>query len=169
VELQHRGASAGLANKNSIQQIATRFRRGQICGVFNRQNPSWIPLARSAASTCGVMLTNARRVDVSGGSVQRFIRANPWNPWLKTGMYCRPNCGACCIAPSISSPIPGMPHGKPAGIPCVQLLPDFRCALFGSPERPAVCVSLRPAEEMCGTSREYALAYLRGLEQETRE
>ncbi|WP_429347626.1 hypothetical protein [Paraburkholderia sp. Clong3] len=27
---------------------------------------------------------------------------------------CRPDCGACCIAPSISSPIPGMPNGKPS-------------------------------------------------------
>ncbi|NYZ53719.1 YkgJ family cysteine cluster protein, partial [Escherichia coli] len=29
-------------------------------------------------------------------------------------MECRPGCGACCTAPSISSPIPGMPDGKPA-------------------------------------------------------
>ena len=43
-------------------------------------------------------------------------------------------CGACCIAPSITSPIPGMPHGKPAGIPCVQLDEDFGCRLFGKPE-----------------------------------
>ena len=93
-------------------------------------------------------------------------------------MECRPQCGACCIAPSISSPIPGMPEGKPAGmsrpknkpagVPCVQLLPDYRCALFGKPERPAVCVSLRPTEEMCGATREEALAYLTRLEQATR-
>lgn len=25
---------------------------------------------------------------------------------------CRSGCGACCIAPSISSPIPGMPDGN---------------------------------------------------------
>jgi Fe-S-cluster containining protein len=79
-------------------------------------------------------------------------------------MDCRSNCGACCIAPSISSPIPGMPHGKPAGIPCVQLRPDLRCALFGQPERPAVCVSLRPSETMCHANRDEALAYLTGLE-----
>jgi len=83
-------------------------------------------------------------------------------------MDCRPNCGACCIAPSISSPIPGMPHGKPAGIPCVQLLPDMRCALFGSPERPVVCASLRPTDEMCGADRAEALAYLAALESRTR-
>lgn len=87
---------------------------------------------------------------------------------VKDFMDCRPNCGACCIAPSISSPIPGMPHGKPAGIPCVQLLPDYRCALFGRPERPAVCASLRPMEEMCGTNRAHALAYLAELERQTR-
>ena len=81
---------------------------------------------------------------------------------------CRPGCGACCIAPSISSPIPGMPRGKPAGIPCVQLLPDYRCALFGRPERPAVCVSLRPTEEMCGADRGHALGFLTRLERATR-
>jgi hypothetical protein len=79
-------------------------------------------------------------------------------------MECRPGCGACCIAPSISSPIPGMPQGKPAGIPCVQLLPDYRCALFGRPERPAVCLSLRPNETMCGANREQALTFLAELE-----
>jgi len=83
-------------------------------------------------------------------------------------MDCRPGCGACCIAPSISSPIPGMPRGKPAGIPCVQLLPDFRCAIFGKPERPAVCASLRPTEQMCGVNRDEALAHLDALERQTR-
>jgi hypothetical protein len=83
-------------------------------------------------------------------------------------MDCRTGCGACCIAPSITSPIPGMPHGKPAGIPCVQLLPDYRCALFGRPERPAFCASLRPMESMCGTSREEALVFLATLEQNTK-
>ena len=79
-------------------------------------------------------------------------------------MNCRTHCGACCIAPSITSPIPGMPHGKPAGVRCVQLLPDFRCALFGRPERPAFCASLRPTDEMCGTTRDEALGYLEKLE-----
>jgi uncharacterized protein len=79
-------------------------------------------------------------------------------------MDCRLGCAACCIAPSISTPIPGMPGGKPAGVPCIQLLPDLRCALFGKTERPAVCVSLRPTAEMCGASREEALAGLSALE-----
>ena len=35
---------------------------------------------------------------------------------LAPAMECRSSCGACCIAPSINSPIPGMPHGKPAGV-----------------------------------------------------
>ena len=82
-------------------------------------------------------------------------------------MDCRAGCGACCIAPSISSPIPGMPHGKPAGMPCVQLGDDYRCLIFGSPERPAVCASLRPSDSMCGASREDALAGLAALERAT--
>lgn len=39
-------------------------------------------------------------------------------------MDCRPGCSACCIAPSISSPVPGMAGGKPAGQRCAQLMPD---------------------------------------------
>src|SRR5688572_17380117 len=80
---------------------------------------------------------------------------------------CRSGCGACCVAPSISSPIPGMPDGKPAGIPCVQLLPDFRCALFGKPERPAVCLSLHPHESMCGRNAAEAMSILDALEAAT--
>lgn len=83
-------------------------------------------------------------------------------------MTCRPLCGACCIAPSIASPIPGMPQGKPAGMPCVQLDDALRCRLFGRPERPAFCASLRPGPEMCGEHREEALETLRILELATR-
>lgn len=57
-----------------------------------------------------------------------------------------------------------MPQGKPAGVRCVQLTDDNRCRLFGRPERPAVCVSLRPSEEMCGSTNAHAFAYLSELE-----
>lgn len=82
-------------------------------------------------------------------------------------MPCRPGCGACCIAPSISSPIPGMPRGKPAGVRCVQLDEANRCRIFGQPERPAVCGQLQPSAEMCGTSASEALAWLTRLERAT--
>lgn len=59
------------------------------------------------------------------------------------------------------------PKGKPAGVRCAQLLPDFRCAIFGRPERPAVCVSLRPTEAMCGSSQAEAMDYLTKLEART--
>jgi Fe-S-cluster containining protein len=83
-------------------------------------------------------------------------------------MDCRRGCGACCIAPSISSPIPGMPAGKPAGIRCVQLTDDYRCALFGHAKRPACCGGLQPSPEMCGKSRVEALVWLDRLEAATR-
>jgi Fe-S-cluster containining protein len=79
-------------------------------------------------------------------------------------MDCRPGCAACCIAPSISSAIPGMPQGKPAGVRCVQLDEANRCRLFGRPERPAVCSGLRPSHEMCGDGNAHAMVYLARLE-----
>lgn len=81
---------------------------------------------------------------------------------------CRPACAACCIAPSISSPLPGLPQGKPAGMPCPHLDAEWRCRLFGLPQRPAVCASLRPQPEMCGSSRQEAMAILIRLETATR-
>mgnify|MGYP000851725981 CR=1 FL=1 len=83
-------------------------------------------------------------------------------------MNCRPACGACCTAPSISSPMPGLPHGKPAGMPCPHLDTALRCRLFGLPERPKVCGSLQPAADMCGPDRAHAMAWLSALESATR-
>ena len=80
---------------------------------------------------------------------------------------CRPGCAACCIDPSISSPIPGMPEGKPAGVRCIQLTADNCCRLFGLSGRPAVCCSLQPSLPMCGGSADEALAYLTTLERDT--
>lgn len=83
-------------------------------------------------------------------------------------MECRVGCGACCIAPSISSPIPGMPEGKPAGVRCVQLTTDNKCMLFGKPERPLVCSNLKPSREMCGLLDGDAFSFLSYLERATR-
>jgi uncharacterized protein len=77
---------------------------------------------------------------------------------------CRPDCGACCTAPSISSAIPGMPDGKPAGVPCVQLDERRRCRLFADPRRPLVCRSLLPRQSMCGGNVDMAMAFLTALE-----
>lgn len=82
-------------------------------------------------------------------------------------MDCRPGCGACCIAPSITSAIPGMPNGKPAGVRCVQLDAQNRCMIFGLPARPAVCSGLQPSAEMCGASAQQAMLWLTRLEQAT--
>jgi len=82
-------------------------------------------------------------------------------------MKCREGCGACCIAPSISSSIPGMPHGKPAGERCVQLSVDNLCLIFGRPERPSVCSGFAADIEVCGNSREEAIRLLGWWEQVT--
>jgi hypothetical protein len=75
---------------------------------------------------------------------------------------CRSGCAACCIAPSITT------LGKAAGVRCEYLDGADRCTLYGDPRRPRVCGSLQPTAEMCGGSREEALAYLVRLEAATR-
>ena len=82
-------------------------------------------------------------------------------------MNCREGCGACCIAPSISTPIPGMPEGKPAGERCLHLSVDNLCDLFGRPERPDVCGSFTAALEVCGSTREEAINLIGWWEQVT--
>ncbi|RCU51169.1 MULTISPECIES: YkgJ family cysteine cluster protein [Corallincola] len=82
-------------------------------------------------------------------------------------MSCRLGCGACCIAPSITSPIPGMPSGKPAGERCVQLNEDNLCMLFGQPQRPALCDAFKACASVCGDNDEAAMFNLTLLEQAT--
>ncbi len=76
-------------------------------------------------------------------------------------------CGACCIAPSISSPLPGMPYGKPAGVRCVNLTEDNRCSIFGQASRPAVCREWQPTPQLCGGSFDEAMAAIGRLEEMT--
>lgn len=61
-----------------------------------------------------------------------------------------------------------MPEGKPAGVRCIHLTPDARCAIFDHPDRPRVCASLAPSREMCGDTADEALAWLTRLERDTR-
>ena len=79
-------------------------------------------------------------------------------------MKCRKNCGACCIVPSISSPIPGMPEGKPAGVRCIHLTGDLKCGIFNSPDRPEVCDVFKAEELVCGSSQQEAMKNLAFLE-----
>jgi hypothetical protein len=78
-------------------------------------------------------------------------------------MECRENCGACCIEISISSPIPGMPDGKPAGVACIHLLDDYKCALYDDFSRPKVCIDFKPEPCICGESREEAMRIIASL------
>ena len=60
-----------------------------------------------------------------------------------------------------------MPEGKPAGVRCVQLTDELRCAIFGSPDRPNVCLTLRKSEDLCGASRDDALELIASMERTT--
>lgn len=79
-------------------------------------------------------------------------------------MDCRAQCGACCIAPSISAAIPGMPNGKPAGVACVHLDHEFRCLIFDDPMRPSICHQFQAEKSICGDNRSQALITITELE-----
>ncbi len=77
---------------------------------------------------------------------------------------CRAECGACCVVPSISSSIPGMPDGKPANIRCVHLAPDLKCDIFEHPDRPKVCAGFKAELAVCGINQSDAIRNLSWLE-----
>ena len=79
-------------------------------------------------------------------------------------MKCWERCGACCIYISISSPLPGMPDGKPAGVSCIHLTEDYKCAIYDSPERPRVCNSFAAEPLFCGNNASEARSILSSLE-----
>jgi hypothetical protein len=81
-------------------------------------------------------------------------------------MECR-CCGACCIVISISSPIPGMPNGKPTGVRCIHLTENNLCSIFDHPSRPKVCGSFPAMEDICGKDREEAFKLINELELQT--
>lgn len=60
-----------------------------------------------------------------------------------------------------------MLQGKPAGISCIQLTGDYRCAIFTDPGRPACCAGLQASLEMCGANRSEAMLNLQILERLT--
>jgi len=83
-------------------------------------------------------------------------------------MDCRLGCGACCIAPSISSSIPGMEMGKKAGERCIQLDENNLCQLFENPLRPKVCLDFKACEWICSDNNETAFITLTELELTTK-
>jgi len=96
------------------------------------------------------------------------LDANASSSIVVDSMSCRVGCGACCIAPSITTPFRDMPHGKRAGERCAHLDERNRCRLFGHPDRPSFCSSLRPHASMCSESDVDALAILTNMELATR-
>ena len=78
-------------------------------------------------------------------------------------MECREGCGACCIALSISSMMPGMPDGKPAGVRCIHLRDDFSCVIYNDPSKPKVCADFTAEPEFCGSDRDDAMRILFSL------
>jgi len=81
-------------------------------------------------------------------------------------MNCHQSCGACCIAPHISSPLPNMPKGKPAGVRCVNLDSQNLCTVYE--DRPHVCRAFSPDVSTCGHDFEEAMRLIGALEEATK-
>jgi uncharacterized protein len=107
---------------------------------------------------------SGRQTAMSGRQTAMSAAERGESDHVSAGGECRPGCGACCIAPSINSPIPGMPRGKPAGVRCVQLDAQNLCRLFGDSRRPALCERFHFDVALCGDSRGEALARIGALE-----
>jgi len=56
-----------------------------------------------------------------------------------------------------------MESGKPAGVRCVNLMDDYRCAVYTDPGYPKVCAGFNAEKEFCGSSREEAMRILGSL------
>ena len=59
--------------------------------------------------------------------------------------------------------MPGMPDGKPAGVRCLHLNEDYRCAIYNDPAKPKVCNDFNAEPEFCGSGREEAMRILGSL------
>ena len=87
---------------------------------------------------------------------------------LTNANNCRKGCAACCIVISISSPLPGMPDGKPAGVRCVNLDDNNLCSIHEKDNFPSVCRNFTFDPEFCGKTNEEAFERLGELENLTK-
>jgi uncharacterized protein len=56
-----------------------------------------------------------------------------------------------------------MVEGKPAGVRCIHLLKDFKCAIYNDPSKPKVCSDFKAETAFCGSDREEAMRILFSL------
>jgi len=56
-----------------------------------------------------------------------------------------------------------MPDGKEAGVRCVNLMDDYRCAIYNDNGYPNVCSGFNAEKEFCGNDREEAMKILFSL------
>jgi hypothetical protein len=56
-----------------------------------------------------------------------------------------------------------MPDGKKAGVRCINLKDDYRCAVYNDPGYPKVCSDFKAEPEFCGLDRAEAMRILHSL------
>jgi hypothetical protein len=56
-----------------------------------------------------------------------------------------------------------MLSGKAAGVRCINLMDDNRCAIYNDPGYPKVCMGFNAEPDFCGSNREEAMTILGSL------
>ena len=56
-----------------------------------------------------------------------------------------------------------MPDGKQVGVRCMNLMDDYRCAVYNDPGYPKVCSDFNAELEFCGSSQKEAMKILGSL------
>ena len=56
-----------------------------------------------------------------------------------------------------------MAEGKPAGVRCIHLMDNYRCAIYDDPGKPKVCDDFKAEQEFCGESQSDAMRILGSL------
>lgn len=83
-------------------------------------------------------------------------------------MKCRKGCAACCIYTTITSPLPGMPEGKPRGVPCINLdMNTLMCRIWNTDIYPEFCKKFVAQADCCGNSREEANRLIEEMDKAT--
>ena len=94
-------------------------------------------------------------------------RPPPTNNWGPPRLVWRGPWAPPPPPPITTSAIPARRGAKPPGVPCVQLDAWLGCKIFGQPERPAVCSSFRPMQDVCGSHRQEAVWLIGEMERLT--
>jgi uncharacterized protein len=129
---------------------------------------NWLKALGAPASAVPKLRNKIRKLKMTAEELDAdTIRLREESQQNQPEFKCRQGCGACCVFMSISSPIPGHPNGKPAGVTCNALTKTWECSLYNTDLFPAICKQFKGDPETCGKTFEEAKKGIIALERQT--